>query len=358
MLLYAVMVLAYSVSWLLRKDIKPVKDAVNETISVIIAFRNEESNLKSLLDSILTQDYIGDFEVILVDDHSEDKSCEIIKSYTQINIKLLKLQSGVFGKKAALRLGAANATGELLFFTDADCILPNKWLSESVSYLLSNKIDMLCGPVEFIEGNGVLSKLFELEFLSLTASGAAGIFLKMPFMCNGANYAIRKSVFDEASKHFNDKYSSGDDVFLLHHVSKNSSVDFIKSSDCIVQTNAPLNVSGFFTQRIRWASKTTGYKNLSSIISAIIVFFAAVVIICSLVLTIVDFDFLYLFIATVLIKSFADFMFMLPVLRFYKKTKLLWVFPMLQLVYPAYIMLTAILSMVYKPKWKGRRISA
>ncbi len=112
--------------------------------------------------------------------------------------------------------------------------------------------------------------------MSLTGSGAAGFFIGRPFMCNGANYAIYKSVLAEAFANINDKFSSGDDVFLLHYVSSHYKAGFLKSRKATVATKSPDNLCEFFAQRIRWASKTTGYRKAFAVFTAIITFLASV----------------------------------------------------------------------------------
>lgn len=353
---YAFMLIAFAIAWFRRKE-NSVNAHSDIFISVIIAFRNEEENLLSLLQSLSKQDYKYDFEIILVNDHSDDDSCAIINEFADKRIKLSELPEGIYGKKQALRVAAKKAIGDLLVFTDADCVMSEKWLSSMSVGVQKKAVDMLCGPVEFIARNTVFSKLVELEFLSLTGSGAAGLFLKKSFMCNAANYAIKKNIFVEASQYFNDKYSSGDDVFLLHYVSKKYKVDFIKNVEAIVKTRAPQNIIAFFNQRIRWASKISGYRTSSSLFSALINFLFSFLILVSFGLIGLDGRFFSLAIILLFIKTLSDVIFLIPVLSFHKKISLLVFVPLLQIFYPIYIFATGLLSIISTPKWKGRPIN-
>lgn len=354
-ILYIVMIVLFTISWYIRKDEDPSSDK-HPLVSVIIASRNEAQNLPLLLNSLLAQNYNGDFEILIVNDHSEDDSISIIESQSDSRIILLNLPDSIKGKKEALRYGAKHAKGELLLFTDADCTLPENWILAMANGINEKNLKMLCGPVEFISYKNLFSYLVELEFLSLTGSGAAGMFLKTPFMCNGANYAIKKDVFDEASGHFNDKYSSGDDVFLLHYVSQNYRVDFLKSKDAIVKTKAPENLSGFFSQRIRWASKTSGYRTFASIYTVLVTFLMSFGIVAAFVGSIFEIEFLAIATLILVTKIIFDLMFMLPVLSFHNKLKLVFLSPLLQVFYPLYIFATGLLSLLSKPSWKGRKI--
>ena len=326
-------------------------------ISIIIAFRNEEDNLNDLIESLLVQDYINKYEIILVNDHSTDCSIEIIKRYNESQIKLLYLPKNEQGKKAALKYGVSKSCGSILLFTDADCIVPKDWITNMTNYLVKEKVDMLCGPVIFKKSKYLLNALFRLEFISLTGSGAAGFFIGKPFLCNGANYAITRTAYLNSILAINNNYSSGDDIFLLQNISKNGKVAFYKNSDLTVKTKAPENIKQFFEQRIRWASKTTGYKDSFSLIVAILTFSMSAIMIILLIGLFFDNKFWPLFLYSISLKTIIDFILLLPLCKFYKTPKLSLLVPLLQLFYIFYVSITAILSLFYKPNWKGRRIS-
>ena len=357
--LYVFMVTAFALAWIFRENYKiQNKESINKKISIIIAFRNEEDNLQKLLDSLLKQNY-PDFEIILIDDHSYDNSASIIAKVQNPTISYYLLPSELNGKKSALRYGAIFAKGDILFFTDADCYVENElWLSTMLDYMIRKDVKMLCGIVCFDNKKGVFSKLLQLEFLSMVGSGAAGFFLNIPFMCNGANYAITRDVFNEASKYFNDKYSSGDDVFLLHYVSKKYKVDFIKNKNTTIESLAPKNIKDFFAQRIRWASKTSGYKNIMMFFIMFINVTTSLLLVVSLIFGIFSIEYLYLFLILFLIKIFFDNLFMLPILRFFQKRKLIYYLPLLQIFYSFYIVTTFVLLLFWQPEWKGRKIIA
>lgn len=352
---YCATIFVFAFSYYLRKQ-KNISISKNLFVSVIIACRNEEKNLPAFLKSLNNQDYKGKFEVIIVNDHSSDKSTEIIKKFNFDNLLLFELPKNLSGKKDSLRFGAKNAKGKILLFTDADCILPRKWISLMSNQLSANNIDMLCGPVEFKTTKSFLNNLFRLEFMSLTGSGAAGFFIKKPFMCNGANFSIKAEAYLKNMSSIRDDFSSGDDVFMLHQISKTGKADFLLEKDAIVSTNSPQSLKEFFSQRIRWASKTTGYREPFSLFIAITTFAMSLTLIALLAIAIVYSNFWTLFFIGLGSKTIADICLLIPVTKFYRAQKLLLFIPILQVFYPTYIISTAILSLFYKPYWKGRKI--
>lgn len=107
----------------------------NETtpfVSVIVVARNEETNLKRLLPQLLTQNY-SSYEVIVVNDRSDDRTREVIEEH-QLKfshlrtVNILNLSNDLPAKKNALQTGIQISKGEILFFTDADCVLGKNWL--------------------------------------------------------------------------------------------------------------------------------------------------------------------------------------------------------------------------------------
>jgi glycosyltransferase involved in cell wall biosynthesis len=116
-------------------------------VSVVIAARNESRNIRESLQSILRLDY-PDFELIVVDDRSEDDTGAILDSIAVVDprlrvIHVSELPHGWLGKNHALWLGSLRATGDLLLFSDADIIMEPSVLRRAANYVLANRIDHL-----------------------------------------------------------------------------------------------------------------------------------------------------------------------------------------------------------------------
>lgn len=349
------MIIAFVVAWSRRKDVISKSENINTGISVVIAARNEEENIESCLKSLLIQKF-QNFEIIVVDDHSNDNTANIIKetSLQTEKVRYYLLPDLMHGKKQALNFGVSQAKNSILFFTDADCTYKQNHLKDMAFYFLHNKITLLCGPVDYNTETSLITKLFNLEFLSLTGSGAAAMFLQMPFICNAANMMIYKSIFVQAQKEIDYSIPSGDDVFLLHFVSKNYKTDFIKSNNCIVKTKAPISIKQFVNQRIRWASKSKKYKDKTSVLISMIVFLVSFLITTSFILAIFSINYLGLAFSMLLMKFIVDFLLLHEVCRFYNKPNLVYLSPILAILYPFYIVIVGILSFFKKYNWKDR----
>lgn len=122
-------------------------------VSVIVPARNEEDNIEKCLLSILGQKY-PNFEVVTVDDNSDDRTLEIMKGLKsrQPFSKKLKVVSlsvkpdGWMGKTWASQQGYMNSSGDIVLFTDADSLFESRYAIElSVRQMLSDKLDALTG---------------------------------------------------------------------------------------------------------------------------------------------------------------------------------------------------------------------
>jgi len=102
--------------------------------SVIVIAYNEEKYIKKCIDSILTQSF-KDYELIVVDDGSIDRTAEIVKSYRN-KLHYVKIRHS--GYSTARNAGIKRAKGELVFFTDADCIVDKQWLEVGTKHMDSN----------------------------------------------------------------------------------------------------------------------------------------------------------------------------------------------------------------------------
>ncbi len=119
----------------------------NPRVSVILPARNEEEFIGKCLDSLIKQDY-GNYEIIVIDDSSEDKTGKIISEYAKKDPKVIPVSArpkpdGWMGKNWACMEGYGKATGDLLLFTDADTKHAENVMSLAVSHLNSFGLDAL-----------------------------------------------------------------------------------------------------------------------------------------------------------------------------------------------------------------------
>ena len=331
-------------------------------ISVIIPFRNEEHHLTKLLDHLHKQTLAKDqFEIILVDDHSEDASQEVIRNHPSEFPKLRVLslnesQAGT-GKKAALHHGVVNASGELIVTTDADCLPHFKWLETVAAFYQVNDPDLILGPVFFAPLKNWFEKLQALDFLALIGTTAYSAGLGNPLMANAANMAFKKSTYLKLQPAFNAlDHPSGDDVFLVHRFKSDPDVkvEYLLAKNAVVTTYPEKTWASFWHQRVRWASKARRYKDSLTSFTGFIVFFANVTILAPMVMLFFYPSRWELLLVPIGLKWFFDLTFLLPIMTFFRQLPLLIFFLPLQILYPFYITFTGIRSIVGTFNWKGR----
>ena len=126
---YAVLIGYYKRGWMKCPEFVMSKEFFpQKKVSIIIPARNEESNIGSCLASLKEQSYpLALLEIIVVDDHSNDKTAEIVKAFPLGNIRLIRLAEQLSVeinsyKKKAIETGVDSATGEWIITTDADCV--------------------------------------------------------------------------------------------------------------------------------------------------------------------------------------------------------------------------------------------
>ncbi|MFM7894486.1 MAG: glycosyltransferase family 2 protein, partial [Flavobacterium sp.] len=176
-----------------------------------------------------------------------------------------------------------------------------------------------------------------------------------PFMCNGANFAYSKQFFKRLNGfQGNETIASGDDVFLLQKAVSVApkKVGFLLAKESIVATKPVKTWNELFQQRVRWASKSTGYSSSYGKILALAVFGGNLVWILSFLLwltNVLDQNIFMLFVA---LKFLIDFILIYKTVNFFE-SKLQYVLAS-SLLYPFFSVSVAVYSLFGKYNWKGR----
>jgi hypothetical protein len=129
------------------RDMSPVAEATPKRVSVIVAARNEQRNIRTALQSLLELKY-PDYELIVINDRSEDGTGRILNDMALANprlnvIHIDRLPDGWLGKNHALWAGSRHATGEYLLFTDADIFMEATVVTRAVAYMGRHRLDHL-----------------------------------------------------------------------------------------------------------------------------------------------------------------------------------------------------------------------
>ena len=367
-ILYAIIILLYR-KWFLQLQpfAIPANNLPVTRFSVIIPARNEENNIGSCLQALIKQQYPYQlFEVIIIDDFSEDKTVEIITGFQQQynNIRLLKMadilknQKVNAYKKKAIELAIQQANGDWILTSDADCIFGKHWLAAFDANIQQQKPVFVAAPVTFSFTNTILSIFQYLDFLSLQGITAASVSAGFHSMCNGANLAYKKEVFFEVGGFTGiDHIASGDDMLLMNKIKKQypNGIGFLFTKDAIVTTAPMPDWKSFFNQRIRWASKADQYQDKSIFTVLLLVYlFNFSLAVLPIFACFKPILWLY-WLGFILLKTIVELSFTIPVGRFFGKT-FIGMFFLFQPLHIAYTVIAGWLGKFGTYQWKGRHV--
>jgi biofilm PGA synthesis N-glycosyltransferase PgaC len=345
-------------------------------ISVIIAARNEEKNIGRLLDSLFKQTYDKSFfEIIVVDDHSTDRTAEVVSQTDASIIRLLKLAELINGeqvfayKKKAIEKGISQARGELIVTTDADCIVSPQWLETISAYYEAYRPKMMVMPVKIAPHQTALEKFQALDFMMLQGITGGAVHSGWHSMCNGANLAYTKASF-ESVKGFEgiDKVASGDDMLLMEKLKEKypDRIHYLLSENVVVKTAAAAGIHSFLQQRIRWAGKTKAYREKTILPVLILVYVYNLVMLAGLLWTLrlpsisVSQEWVWpafvIWLGMAGWKTLFEKILLWPVTGFFGERKGMLFFPLIQPIHILYTVVAGTFSLWGKSEWKGRKI--
>jgi cellulose synthase/poly-beta-1,6-N-acetylglucosamine synthase-like glycosyltransferase len=254
-----------------REEVPPAAPG-STRVTVVVAARNEEKTIATVLGNLAKQDYPRELlEVIVVNDNSTDRTpivvSEFISGHRQpqaVNIRLI--YNPFRGKKSAVRYAIEKASGELILMTDADCSVGPGWVSAYAKFFESVNADMIAGEVYQTPGRGFASQFGSFEFSALQAITESSIRAGRPVMCSAANMAVRKDVYLRHAGALRDEIASGDDVFLLHAVKRSGGIiAHVGGGAAAAVTAGAVTAAALLRQRARWASKAYYYRDAATL---------------------------------------------------------------------------------------------
>lgn len=355
---YCVLTLCLLAGWVRscrQAPLPPITE--NHFISVVVAVRNEQHALASLLCDLRCQRYTN-FEVVVVDDHSRDATRSLVTNAMDQDSRVRLLFNTGSGKKRALSTGIDAAKGVLIATTDGDCRVTADWLFEVNRSFQNAQVKMVIGPVK-IEGNGLFAAMQAVEFSSLIASGVATLSFGLPTMCNGANLAFRRTAYYDVNGYDDNLHiASGDDEFLMRKIFRryHTGVKFMGLSGTMIATKPLPDWQAFFQQRIRWAGKWRYNPTLQKGLLALYIFLFQFVIMLLPGLVWVDVLPWSWAVGLWMAKAVTEFFFLRRVAR---SMKINWrwdAFMALQLLYPFYAVGVGFICNFASFTWKERRL--
>ncbi len=243
-----------------RQDNKP---AVPQPVSVIICARNEAENLKNFLPAVLSQDF-PDFEVIVVNDSSEDDTYlvlgEYLKQYPNLKVSTLN-SSNKHNKKFAQFIGIKASKNDILVFTDADCKPESdKWLTILTSHF-DEKTDFVLGYGGYMEGQGLLNKYIRYDTITIAMQYLGMAKRGLPYMGVGRNLAYKRSVFfgyKSFGAHI--QLASGDDDLFVNTNASGSNTKVECDKDAHTRSIPSSTLTQWIKQKKRHFTTAPYYK--------------------------------------------------------------------------------------------------
>lgn len=234
-------------------------------VSIIICARNEDTNLKKNLPKILAQDYPA-FEVIVVDDNSEDGTTEYLFFLSQKEPRLKRTKTGnsnrmMAGKKFPLTLGLKAAANELVLLTDADCYpATDQWLKNMVAGYAGGK-EIVLGYGAYEKQPGSLNRRIRYETV-LTAINYLSLALaRLPYMGVGRNLSYNKTLFFNTNGFFDHRHiPSGDDDLFINKVATKRNTEIVITPDAFTYSEPKETRDEWIEQKTRHLSTAKFYR--------------------------------------------------------------------------------------------------
>tara|TARA_B100000674_G_scaffold198833_1_gene162237 strand:- start:212 stop:1357 length:1146 start_codon:yes stop_codon:yes gene_type:complete len=247
------------------------KNQILNQISVIVAVKNGQKSLPHLLNNLLSQNYKGNVEFIIVDDQSVDNTKKIIKDFSLKNNKIKYVSSDqgdqrLSYKKKAIDAGIKQAKYNILLFTDVDCKLPNTWI-KTMNENFHNDTDFLIGVAKTDTSNNIISCFQKIDLQMLFCVARGMTIMNFPFASIGQNQAYRKEIYNEIGfLDISDSIQGDDTLFLQLCLKNNIKVNFNDDRNSFVNSRTENDLIPFIKQRMRWAADLKVLWNYNKIL--------------------------------------------------------------------------------------------
>lgn len=338
------------------KTYPKLKDDELLTVSVIVAARDEEENIRDCLISLNNLNYPeGKIQIIIVDDKSTDRTGEIVDEFIKDKTKFLKVVTQrnigeLKGKTLAIANGIDKATGEIIMTTDADCVVSPDWAKTIVSYYTSDDVAIVDGMTNQHEYSA-FSSMQSVDFIYLLTVASGSINMGKPLSCIGNNMSYRRSVYEEIGGYTALKFSVTEDFNLLMatHKLKKYKIIYPVDPGALVTSKPCLNYKSLYRQKKRWSiggleSDFAGYFVMTT---------AFITHICMMLTPFLYSTSVFLLFA---FKVFIDYFFLAPVYRKLNLKFKLKDFLIFEIYFILYVFIVPfVLVFDRKVEWKGRK---
>jgi len=360
--LYALFFFYATIEWLKTREFSVLPNYNVVKFSIIIPFRNEVESLKICIQSILEQHYsTDDYEIILVNDHSDDGSELIPDQYFPEHSNIILLDNKGSGKKEAILTGIKESKYAHIITVDADTSRGRSWLASFASMFNYKGVQVVAGGVLMVP---LKSNPFH-HFQSMDYCGMMAlsmIAMRKHWFRNGSggNLGFTKDVYAKYLNAEVDKdIHSGDDVFLLHQTYQKGkdNVIFPKSKEILAYTFTEKTWKSFMAQRSRWAAKSFNYKEYAMTLIWAFIWIANLLIPTLFIFSIIYGGvFIQLLTYSLGTKLLADLIFLKSATNYFDKGFFKYFF-IAELYHLSYVILVGINALLgRKFEWKGTKI--
>ncbi|MBM4165592.1 MAG: glycosyltransferase [Ignavibacteria bacterium] len=249
--------------WLgLRKCVRASENnAVDSlpSVSIVVAARNEESNILACLHSLSQIIYPRDkLEIIIVDDRSTDSTQEIISAFIKNHseFKIVRICSEgdkIRGKANALAVALDSAQGDIFMFTDADCCVTSEWVHATINEF-QNDVGIV-GGYTVLRVQSTFEGIQSLDWILNFSVSAAMAGRNLPITVIGNNFSIRRNVYELVGGFRGIPFSVTEDYAMVQAVVQRTSyrVKFFLSKNTLVESYPCKTWHQLFSQKQRWA---------------------------------------------------------------------------------------------------------
>jgi glycosyltransferase involved in cell wall biosynthesis len=221
-----------------------------EKISIVIPIRNSEKTLANCLESVLNQNY-KNYEIILIDNNSKDKTKEIIAEYSQKDNRISHFFEPKIGRSPARNLGILKSTGDIIAMTDSDCIASKTWLEKLIQPITKDNESIVMGNEQ-----GIINNYWSRNIQDSNSTfNKKNLYNKYINTLDTKNFAIKSKVIKEFM--FDDNLNNFEDFDLYLRLSKKYKIRFLSENKIghyhrnSFITNITLNINrGYWTMKI------------------------------------------------------------------------------------------------------------
>ncbi|OEK05051.1 glycosyltransferase [Roseivirga misakiensis] len=341
--------------WAIKSNNKDAGDH-KPSVSVIVAARNEAENLPKLLELLVKQDH-PEFEIIIINDRSNDDTKLIVESYSAVieKVRLINIEelpSHWTGKKHAIYQGIQKARNEILLFTDADCLpYSNRWISH-MSGPFSKGVDIVLGLSPYQKRKGFLNQFIQFETLFVALQYVGFTKLGNPYMGIGRNMAVRKAKYNLAWLESNAHLEGGDDDLIVNKLARKGNTAVVTQKEGQTCSIPETKWSAYFKQKTRHLSAGQYYQKKDRTLLAVFtlsILFGWLLFLSLLVSAINP----YFILTAFTLRSLSFYIIFARIGRKFGSPVNLWAIPLLDLCYSIYYPITGLKALLTKNiQWK------